>query len=70
MFKLDQVNTFNPFKKPNEDELNVKLFDAKFFSIFHKEMTKSFKIAKDKLNRIKKGIVFGLEDMKKDSNNI
>ena len=51
-------------KRKYDDELDVKIFDDKFLPIFHNKMTKSFKSAKDSLNKIKKGMIYGLEDMK------
>jgi len=63
-YKKDEVHTIKPFKKQIED-LNVKFFDEKFLPNFHKTMEKSFKSAKDSLNKIKKGVTFGLEEMRK-----
>ena len=68
-FILGEVNTINPFKKQAED-LDVKIFDQNFLPVFHKTMAKSFKSAKDSLNKIKKGVMGGgLEDFRKENFN-
>ena len=67
-FNLGEVNTINPFKKQAED-LDVKIFDQNFLPAFHKTMAKSFKSAKDSLNKIKKGVMGGLEDFRKENFN-